>query len=117
MNINNWLKEGTSLFQTSKDKSSTSSQAWRRRKLLGGHCECFEKQAFGFVIINTKLKTTKHEISDNSTRETAISYDSKRFHRYLEGDLKGCASKENLKQPQRLNTCKDEVLMTKRAAI
>ncbi|KAK3419374.1 hypothetical protein EUGRSUZ_H05083 [Eucalyptus grandis] len=21
--------------------SSTSSQAWRRRKLLGGHCECF----------------------------------------------------------------------------
>ncbi|KAL2321530.1 hypothetical protein Fmac_025909 [Flemingia macrophylla] len=34
-----------------KDNNSISSQAWRRRKLLGGHCECLEKQAFGFIII------------------------------------------------------------------
>ena len=43
-----------SRFQTSKEgmKHSISSQAWRRRKLLGGHCECFEKQAFGIIIRN-----------------------------------------------------------------
>ncbi|KAJ6924083.1 hypothetical protein NC652_017400 [Populus alba x Populus x berolinensis] len=35
-----------------KDKSSIRSQAWRRRKHLGGHCECFEKQAFEFIIID-----------------------------------------------------------------
>ncbi|KAG5155801.1 hypothetical protein JHK82_013770 [Glycine max] len=35
-----------------KDNNSTSSQAWRRRKLLGGHCECLEKQAFVIVIID-----------------------------------------------------------------
>ncbi|KAK9233288.1 hypothetical protein WN943_023537 [Citrus x changshan-huyou] len=30
-----------SLRHPRKDKSSISSQARRRRKLLGGHCECF----------------------------------------------------------------------------
>ncbi|BAT72825.1 hypothetical protein VIGAN_01026700 [Vigna angularis var. angularis] len=29
----------------------SSSQAWRRRKLFGGHCECLEKQALEYVII------------------------------------------------------------------
>ncbi|KAK8472826.1 hypothetical protein PHAVU_002G312008, partial [Phaseolus vulgaris] len=36
---------------TSKEgNSSISSQARERRKLLGGHCECLEKQAFGIII-------------------------------------------------------------------
>jgi hypothetical protein len=47
-------------FQTSKEGlNSTSSQARQRRKLLGGHCECFEKQAFGFIIINIWEETQK----------------------------------------------------------
>uniref|UniRef100_A0A6N2KE21 Uncharacterized protein n=1 Tax=Salix viminalis TaxID=40686 RepID=A0A6N2KE21_SALVM len=39
-----------------KDKSSIRSQAWRRRKHLDGHCECFEKQALGFIIIDQKYR-------------------------------------------------------------
>ncbi|KAF3511474.1 hypothetical protein F2Q69_00008572 [Brassica cretica] len=35
-----------------KDKSCISSQAWRKAKALGGHCECFEKQALTFILIN-----------------------------------------------------------------
>ena len=50
-----------------KDNSSTSSLAWRRRKLSGGHCECFEKQAFGFIIIDIDVK-------NEHTKET------KKFH-------------------------------------
>uniref|UniRef100_M1BQS3 Uncharacterized protein n=1 Tax=Solanum tuberosum TaxID=4113 RepID=M1BQS3_SOLTU len=39
-----------SLRHPRKDRSSICSQAWRRRKHLGGHCECFEKQALGSII-------------------------------------------------------------------
>uniref|UniRef100_A0A7N0UN34 Uncharacterized protein n=1 Tax=Kalanchoe fedtschenkoi TaxID=63787 RepID=A0A7N0UN34_KALFE len=35
-----------SLRHPRKDRSSISSQARRKAKTLGGHCECFEKQAF-----------------------------------------------------------------------
>jgi hypothetical protein len=34
-----------------RNKAALTLKPWRRRKLLGGHCECFEKQAIGFVII------------------------------------------------------------------
>lgn len=44
--------KGMRLRHPRKDRSSTSSLAWQRRKLLGSHCECCEKQAFEFVIIS-----------------------------------------------------------------
>ncbi|KAG5014702.1 hypothetical protein JHK82_020384 [Glycine max] len=43
-----------------KDNSSISSLAWRRRKLLGGHCECLEKQALGFIIIGVNQNVTQN---------------------------------------------------------
>ncbi|KAK9134425.1 hypothetical protein Syun_013755 [Stephania yunnanensis] len=45
-----------------KDKSSRSSQAWRRRKLSGGHCECFEKQA-----LKLSSSTPNHRSKSNET--------------------------------------------------
>ncbi|KAF8098526.1 hypothetical protein N665_0264s0029 [Sinapis alba] len=35
-----------------KDRSCINSQARRKAKALGGHCECFEKQALTFILIN-----------------------------------------------------------------
>ncbi|ESW32326.1 hypothetical protein PHAVU_002G312700 [Phaseolus vulgaris] len=51
--------------QTSKEgNSSISSQTRERRKLLGGHCECSEKQAFGFIIIEL-LKNNQILLNNN----------------------------------------------------
>jgi len=48
-----------------KDKSCINSQARRKAKALGGHCECFEKQALSLSSlifltdknIKTRIKT------------------------------------------------------------
>ncbi|RID51116.1 hypothetical protein BRARA_H01805 [Brassica rapa] len=96
-NKNKTKKGSSSLRHPRKDNNIISSQARRkakalgghcehiqgrieaaltlkpgeRRKLLGGHCECFEKQAFGFIITNQSQKSdymiTQHKTT--TTRE------------------------------------------------
>ncbi|CBI21545.3 unnamed protein product, partial [Vitis vinifera] len=49
--------------------SSTNSQAWQRRKLLGGYCECFEKQAFGVVIIDIETQNLDKQYCQDTSKE------------------------------------------------
>jgi len=58
------------------------SQAWRRRKHLGGHCECFEKQAFEFIIIDLqKLQSPNYifatQVISKTQANQTIKYASK----------------------------------------
>ncbi|RID77109.1 hypothetical protein BRARA_A00040 [Brassica rapa] len=52
-----------------KDKNIISSQARRKAKALGGHCECFEKQALTSIIIDQKVKPKQRFHTDISHHE------------------------------------------------
>lgn len=75
-----------------KDWSSISSQAWRRRKLSGGHCECFWETSLEFVIIDTMKPTirqhrwpSKQQASSNYDRNKMATFQiTKRSHAYNE---------------------------------
>ncbi|KAF8109572.1 hypothetical protein N665_0094s0039, partial [Sinapis alba] len=58
-----------------KDKSSISSQAWRKAKALGGHCECFEKQALRFILINRSHPRKDKNIISSQARRKAKALD------------------------------------------
>uniref|UniRef100_A0A2K2A5I7 Uncharacterized protein n=1 Tax=Populus trichocarpa TaxID=3694 RepID=A0A2K2A5I7_POPTR len=48
------------------------TQAWRRRKHLGGHCECFEKQAFEFIIIDLQKLQSLNYIFATQARKAQM---------------------------------------------
>lgn len=65
-----------------KDKSSINSQAWRKAKALRRPLRMFEKQAFGFIIVNNINKNRNKtqpipclvctEHNENETIESTI---------------------------------------------
>ncbi|KAK8472827.1 hypothetical protein PHAVU_002G312012, partial [Phaseolus vulgaris] len=57
---------------TSKEgNSSISSQARETRKLLGGHCKCLEKHAFGIIITEDPRKDI-YSISSQAWRRRKL---------------------------------------------
>ncbi|WVZ24206.1 hypothetical protein V8G54_002750 [Vigna mungo] len=65
---------------------------WRRRKLLGGHCECLEKQALEYVII----ELLKHEQNTQQLADRSSTSSQARRRRKLLGGHCECLEKQAL---------------------
>ncbi|KAK2385436.1 hypothetical protein QL285_072675 [Trifolium repens] len=52
-------RQTNNLRHPRKDRTALALKPWQRRKLLGGHCECFEKQALDLSsLINSRQHST-----------------------------------------------------------